>query len=64
MGPKVDRRLPLSDAPKLAEGWLEVAGKIVAGEDPIKAVQEGLAKGIAALGVDALRREHAQKHNQ
>ena len=57
---KQDNRLPLSEVGGLLAGFLEMTGKIVSGQDPIKAVQQSLAQGVLALGLDALRKENAE----
>ncbi len=61
MGPNQDQdnRLPIAKVGGLFSGMLELFGRIVRGEDPIRAVQHSLASGIVALGRDALRQEHA-----
>ena len=62
MGPEVthDNRLPLAASAGLFAGFIAMVGKIIGGQDPIKAVQQSLAKGIAALG-DSELREAAEK---
>ena len=65
MGPdeRQDNRLPLSDVPKLLAGFVDLAGRIITGQDPINAVKQSLANGVVALGVDALREEIAGPPN-